>query len=159
MRRLGRYAAALSSTQFNNETIVALYRFAFLLEGDGKAAERTLVSTLARCSSQVEQIRNEKNRLVFLVRKLRESCLKTSGSEKAAGDGCGSGDGEAFGRGFSTMPEPERSALALFYLDLFPVREIASLLGLSFDDFSDALERGREFLRRSHVIAATEEPA
>src|SRR5664279_5699296 len=72
----GRYGAALSSTQFNNETVVALYRFAFLLEGDGRAAEQTLVDALTECAPQIEQIRNEKNRIVFLVRKLRESCLK-----------------------------------------------------------------------------------
>lgn len=161
----------MSSTQFNNETVVALYRFAFLLEGDDRAAEQTLVDVLTSCAPQIEQIRNEKNRIVFVVRQLRERCLKNAGGGKpaeASTETPGNGgpreeaDGASFARPFSTMPEPERSALAIFYLDLFPAREIASLLGMSFDDLSEALEGGREFLRRAGVIqpiATNEEPA
>lgn len=155
------YGAALSSNQFNNETVVALYRFAFLLEGDGGTAEQTLVNALTQCAPQIEQIRNEKHRIVFMVRKLRERCLKGAGGEKSPGGNPETPgergvrevlEGDSFARPFSAMPEPERSALALFYIDLFPVREIASLLGMSFDDLSEALESGRDFLRRSGVV-------
>ena len=143
------YAAALSSTQFNNENVAALYRFTLLLRGGAKLAEQTLVATLTECASQIEQIRNEKNRMVFVVRKLHERCAKADGktADESPGD-----ETSPFVRRFSAMSEPERSAIALFYLDLFPAREIASLLGMSFDDLSDVLENGREELRRSGAV-------
>ena len=47
---------------------------------------------------------------------------------------------------FSTLPEPERSALALFYLELFEPAEIARLLKLPLEELAAALGRGRTLL-------------
>jgi DNA-directed RNA polymerase specialized sigma24 family protein len=49
---------------------------------------------------------------------------------------------------FRQLPEPERSALALFYLDLFPPPEIAQLLRVDLEELGEILSRGRSELRR-----------
>jgi DNA-directed RNA polymerase specialized sigma24 family protein len=47
------------------------------------------------------------------------------------------------------LPEPERSALGLFYLDLFSVEEIAELLKMDIDVLSDTLGAARDLLQKS----------
>ena len=43
----------------------------------------------------------------------------------------------------SAAPEPQRSALALYYLDEFNYREMMSMLGLKLTDLSRAIASGR----------------
>src|SRR5882724_2892228 len=43
----------------------------------------------------------------------------------------------------SAAPEPQRTALALFYLDEFNYREMMSMLGLKLTDLSRAIASGR----------------
>ena len=50
---------------------------------------------------------------------------------------------------FHLLPEPERSALALFYLDLFSAEEIAELLSMDIHALSDTLAAGRDLLRKT----------
>jgi DNA-directed RNA polymerase specialized sigma24 family protein len=50
---------------------------------------------------------------------------------------------------FSTLPEPERSALALFYVEIFSIEEIADQLNLSMDQFAAALGRARGLLEEA----------
>ena len=47
---------------------------------------------------------------------------------------------------FHSLPEPERSALAMFYLELFDVEQIAQVLGLALEELSPVLDRGRRQL-------------
>lgn len=47
----------------------------------------------------------------------------------------------------SAAPDPQRSALALFYLNEFSYREIIKLLGIKLSVFADALTRGRRELQ------------
>src|SRR5206468_3974824 len=46
----------------------------------------------------------------------------------------------------STLPEPERSALALFYLELFTPEEVAKLLKVKLEELAALLARARHFL-------------
>ena len=48
---------------------------------------------------------------------------------------------------FAQLPEPERSALALFYLDSFTNEDIAKLLKLHPHDLADTLGRARTQLQ------------
>jgi DNA-directed RNA polymerase specialized sigma24 family protein len=50
---------------------------------------------------------------------------------------------------FHLLPEPERSALALFYLEFFTVEEIARLLKMDVDVLSDTLAAARQLLQQS----------
>jgi len=56
---------------------------------------------------------------------------------------------EAFilARHFHTLPEPGRSALALFYVDLFTPGEIAGFLKLELEQLADTLAAARERLQ------------
>ena len=43
----------------------------------------------------------------------------------------------------SAAPEPQRSALALFYLDEFSLREMLALLEMKADELSELISSGR----------------
>ena len=48
---------------------------------------------------------------------------------------------------FHLLPEPERSALAFFYLDLFDTEGIAELLGVTVEELAALLARARPMLK------------
>ncbi len=54
---------------------------------------------------------------------------------------------------FAPLPEPERCALALFYLMLFPTAELADVLGVRPRDLPALLNRGRALLRGHPAMA------
>ncbi len=57
----------------------------------------------------------------------------------------------------SAAPEPQRSALAFFYLNEFSYREIVKLLGIKLSVFADSLARGRRELQAwLHTILPAE---
>ena len=47
----------------------------------------------------------------------------------------------------SAAPEPQRSILALYYLDEFDYREMTSMLGLKLNEFARAIASGRRELQ------------
>jgi DNA-directed RNA polymerase specialized sigma24 family protein len=47
----------------------------------------------------------------------------------------------------SAVPEPQRSALALFYLNEFTYREILSLLDLKVNELATLIARGRSLFQ------------
>ncbi len=55
---------------------------------------------------------------------------------------------------FHGLPEPERSALALFYLDFFTVAEIAELLKMTLETLAETLGAARGLLAQSLQPAA-----
>jgi len=127
--------------------MLALYRFALLLKGGEVSARKVLLEMLSECAPRLAQLRNERSRLAFAVKKLRGQCMKNDGSGDSE-----QGGGEAlpgFAGLFSSLPEPGRSALALLYLKVFSAGDAAALLDLSFDDFSAALRKARAVLRES----------
>lgn len=54
---------------------------------------------------------------------------------------------------FAPLPEPERCALALFYLMLFPAAELAEVLGIRPRELPPLLSRGRALLRGQPAMA------
>ena len=60
----------------------------------------------------------------------------------------------------SAAPEPQRSILALYYLDEFNYREMMSILGLKLHDLSRAIASGRRefqaWLNATVPVAAEE---
>ena len=121
-----------------DEKIAPLYRFALLLTGDAATAERALIDVCAQFVPQMEAYRNSRNRLAFCVGKIREHCLKKvpRAAEVASG----------VVAHFRALDEPDRSALALFYLGIFPAQEIAAILSLSIEQLSEVLAHGRKSL-------------
>lgn len=152
--------AILQSTLLPSATLAALYRFAVLLAGSAKSAERVMAAVLTDAKAECEQLRNETTRRAWLVSQIRERCAGEAAATPAPGLVRGGGHGgespellkiEAFllAQRVHALPEPDRTALALFYLDLFGIEEIAAILKMSLHELAATLERGRALLRES----------
>jgi DNA-directed RNA polymerase specialized sigma24 family protein len=142
-------------------TIAEFYRFAVLLAGNARVAERVMAEVLVEVQAQLEQLRNETSRRAWLATRIREGCLAEK-SEASPAPGLVRGAGEAeespaalqieaflVAQRFHLLPEPERSALALFHLELFSTEEIAQILKLDTEPLAETIGRGRTLLRDS----------
>jgi DNA-directed RNA polymerase specialized sigma24 family protein len=152
----------LQTALFPSSTLAEFYRFALLLTGNAKSAEQVMADTLSEVESQLGQFRNATSRQAWLATHIRERCLENNKSapptaprllreESDPGTRPELLGIEAFllAQRFHLLPEPERSALALFYLELFSVEEIAELLKMDVDLLSDTLGAARELLQKS----------
>lgn len=146
------------------ENITELFRFALLLTGDADEAGDLLVSAVGEMPDELMQLRAEKNRTVWLLRKIRDG----AGSRMAGrttGDPAAQRDAEDM-RAFhslkenlggsdplparlAALPEPERSTLALFYLDLLQPPEQAQFFGIHIEELSERLRCARQLLRKA----------
>jgi DNA-directed RNA polymerase specialized sigma24 family protein len=152
----------LQTAPLPNTALAEFYRFALLLTGSIKTAEQVLAETLDDVAVQMAQVRNETGRQAWLVQRIRERCLKNNESAAPAAPRLVRTDStpgerpavlkiEAFllAQRFHILPEPERSALALFYLDFFTIAEIAELLKMSIETLSETLDAARDLLDQS----------
>lgn len=152
----------MQTALFPSSTLAEFYRFALLLTGNAKSAEQVMAETLTEVEAQLSQFRNETSRQAWLATHIRERCLENNKSvpptaPRLLRDDSESGTSpevlqiEAFllAQRFHTLPEPERSALALFYLDLFTAEEIAELLKMDIHVLSDTLGAARDLLRKA----------
>jgi len=145
-------------------TLAEFYRFALLLTGRPQIAEKVMADTLDEVESQLADFRTENNRQAWLAGRIRQRCLRehaaTNGGETLSprllrADEAGDDPGarvleiEAFivAQHFHALPEPERSALAVFYLDLFTPGEIAGLLKMRIEDLAETLADARAKLQ------------
>lgn len=131
---------------FIEEELAPLYRFALLLTGDPVSAERAVVEVCGQFEQELGAYRDAKSCLAFCTSKLRENCLRKAVAAPAHPAG-------GIASAMHELPEPERSALALFYVDLFPAQEIATLLNHSLEDLGAALQRGRDQLAAHLTVA------
>jgi len=149
-------------TLFPSAALAEFYRFALLLTGNARSAEQVMAETLADVESQLSEFRNETSRQAWLAARIRERCLKNNASAPPAAPRLLRDEAdpaekpevlkiEAFllAQRFHLLPEPERSALAFFYLDFFTVEEIAQLLKMDVELLSDTLGAARQLLRES----------
>lgn len=151
----------LQTALIPSAALAEFYRFALLLTGNAKSAEQVMAETLVEVEGQLSQFRNETSRQAWLATHIRERCLKNNASAPPAAprlvrDDSETGEPavlkiEAFllAQRFHMLPEPERSALALFYLEFFSVEEIAELLKMDTDLLSDTLGAARQLLQES----------
>lgn len=102
-----------------------------------------MLDACAQCGPRIESYRNAAGRTACLLTHVRECCLK---KQPASGGGpCG--ESLRVAGQISSLPEPERSAAALFYTGSLPVRQIAALLKMSVEELSDRLANARARLR------------
>ena len=151
-------STTLQTSPLPNSTIAEFYRFALLLTGSIRVAEQVMAETLAEVAMHVAQVRSETGRQAWFVQHIRERCLKNNESaprlnrtEAAPGEKPRVLKIEAFllAQRFHTLPEPERSALALFYLDFFTIAELAELLKMSVETLAETLAAARALLAQS----------
>jgi DNA-directed RNA polymerase specialized sigma24 family protein len=152
---------ALQTALFPSTTLAEFYRFALLLTGDAKAAEQVMTETITEMEPKLAQVRNETSRVAKLVTRLRDRCLKNQGdgsmtprllrTDEARDETPEVLRIEAFlvAQRFHALPEPERSALALFYLEFFTIEQIAELLKMDAWKLPDTIGRARKLLQES----------
>lgn len=149
----------MPASLFSSATLAEFFRFALLLVGDSRAAERILADTLHDGEAQLAEMRHSTARQAWLVHRLRDRCLRDNAANERPVPRLVRSEGdidpaeilkiEAFivAQRFSTLPEPQRSALALFYLELFDAEEIARLLKMDTEALARTLADARALLR------------
>lgn len=110
-----------------------------MLRGDASLAAEDLQAVIGDAASELEQLRSEKTATSLIVSKLRARI----GAASTSAGGAAQDDTALLLRRFSGVSEPARSALALFYLDLFPTDQIAAVMGVELDEFASLLGRAR----------------
>lgn len=120
-----------------------------------------MAETLAEVEPQLAQFRSETSRQAWMVARIRERCLRNHGDaapgprllrtepEQGARPEILAIEAYLLAQRFHALPEPERSALALFYLDFFSVAEIAQLLKMKLEELAEVLGRARQLLGES----------
>jgi len=166
------FAGVLQTALFPSSTLAEFFRFALLLTGNAKSAEQVMADTLTNVESQLSQFRNETSRQAWLATHIRERCLENNKATPPTAPRLLRDDSDTgvevlkieaylLAQRFHLLPEPERSALALFYLDLFSAEEIAELLDMDMHTLSDTLGAGRDLLRKTLAAmrGATDQPS
>jgi RNA polymerase sigma-70 factor (ECF subfamily) len=133
-----------------------LYRFCFLMTGDAAKAKQAFQDTVRDAASRTEEDAAPPDRLWFF-REARERCIalgeqgiqaeadmmeEVEISPTAAAQ-IGQLEPAQLALWISAAPEPQRSALALFYLDEFTLAELMSLLDMKPPELSAHICGGR----------------
>jgi DNA-directed RNA polymerase specialized sigma24 family protein len=133
-----------------------LYRFCFLMTGDTEKAQTAFQDTVREAATRTEADAPPPDRLWFF-REARERCLAVTEGGIEAEPGMleeveiapdapaqiATLTPEQLAVWISAAPEPQRSALALFYLDEFTLPELLSLLEVKAGELSDLICSGR----------------
>ena len=139
-----------------NQNLPQLYRFCYLMTGEPAKAKQAFQSTLhaaAALSAKGEPVQDR----IWFFRDARWQSLIASESGLQPEPGfiedadltaespaqIGQLLPEQLAVWISAAPEPQRSALAIYYLDEFSLDEMLSLLELKAKEFSEMVESGR----------------
>ena len=138
------------------QNLPQLYRFCFLMTGDASKAQEAFQDTVREAALRSARDEPPPDRLWFF-RDARWRCLAVSEEglqaepgmlEEAEISPVGSLqieqlDPDQLAVWISAAPEPQRSALALFYLDEFSLREMLALLDVKAGELSELIASGR----------------
>jgi RNA polymerase sigma-70 factor (ECF subfamily) len=133
-----------------------LYRFCFLMTGDADKAREAFQDTVREAAVRSAGDEPPPDRLWFF-RDARWRCLgvteeglqaepgmlEESEVSAAAPGQIGLLDPDQLAVWISAAPEPQRSALALFYLDEFSLPEMLALLDVKAGELSELISSGR----------------
>lgn len=133
-----------------------LYRFCFLMTGDERKAQVVFQDTIREAASHSAEGEPPNDRLWFF-REARWRCLaageyglqpeEVEMEETAVAIEAPSQlqqlEPDQLAIWIAGAPDPQRSALALFYLDEFSHREMSSLLELSVTELGGLISKGR----------------
>jgi len=138
------------------QNLPQLYRFCFLMMGDASKAQEIFHTTLREAAQRAAQgeLPNER---FWVFRDARWRCLEASKTDlqaeplemeeqemtEAVVSQIEQLEPAHLAIWISAAPEPQRTALALFYLDEFDYREIVDLADLKLSELSRLLAVGR----------------
>lgn len=149
---------------FPDETLHEFYRFALLLTGDPAAAENLLAESLEALDARIGQIRSSEAQRIWLARHIRQqvapvpNALESArGTPRLVREGSGAEappklltiEAYILARRVHALPEPQRTALALFYLDLFSISQISDIVGTPVEDLGAVLSSARSILQET----------
>ena len=142
------------------QNLPQLYRFCFLMLGDSRKAQEIFNTTLREAA--VRAAKGELPREPFwLFREARWRCLEASETDlqpealemdehdiaPQAASQVKQLDPTQLAIWISAAPDPQRTALALFYLDEFDYQEILDIAELKLSTLSRCLSQGRRQLQ------------
>jgi DNA-directed RNA polymerase specialized sigma24 family protein len=138
------------------QNLPQLYRFCFLMTGEASKAQDIFQDTLREAAFLVAKGEPPADRCWFF-REARWRCLDVAAHGVQPEQGANEStevspqapehieqlEPEQLAIWISAAPEPQRSALAIYYLDEFNYREMMSVLGLKLNELSRAIASGR----------------
>lgn len=133
-----------------------LYRFCFLMTGNAEKAQSAFQETVREAASRSDEDEPPPDRLWFF-RDARWRCVAMGEQDLQAEPGLLEEveispmapaqikqlEPAQLALWISAAPEPQRSALALFYLDEFTLPDLLSLLEMKAGEFSELICSGR----------------
>ena len=139
-----------------SQNLPQLYRFCYLMTGDATKAQEAFQGTVREAALAAARGEPPQDRLWFF-RDARWRCLELSEqgiqAEATTMDECEVAphaakqvaqlDAEHLAIWISAAPDPQRSALAAYYLDEFTPRELMTFLELKSSELSDLICSGR----------------
>jgi DNA-directed RNA polymerase specialized sigma24 family protein len=145
-----------NTVSVTTQNLPQLYRFCFLMTGDASKAQQAFQDTVREATLRSARDEPPSDRLWFF-RDARWRCLAVSEHGLQAEPGMleeaeispGAPkqierlDPDQLAVWISAAPEPQRSALALFYLDEFSLREMLALLEMKTGELSELISSGR----------------
>jgi DNA-directed RNA polymerase specialized sigma24 family protein len=149
------------------ELLPDLYRFAFLMTGSAEVAAEVLQIAAERSARTLRQVRDAGRAKRWLFSQARldcsAACAHDNGRCLFGGDEtqpCPEAPVPAIFNDqprqlalvFAVLPEPERCALALFYLYLLTPRELGEIMEIKPSDLGALLSRGRALLQRNRTL-------
>ena len=139
-----------------NENLPQLYRFCYLMTGEAAKAQQAFQSTLRAAALRAAQGEPAPDRLWFFRDARWQSLIASESGLQAEPGNVEEAEvtahspeqieelqPEQLAIWISAAPEPQRSALAAFYLDEFTLRELLSLLELKRGELSELIASGR----------------
>ena len=138
------------------QNLPQLYRFCFLMTGEVSKAQEAFQNTVREAALRSARDEPPPDRLWFF-RDARWRCLAVSEQGLQAEPGILEEaeispvapmqieqlDPDQLAVWISAAPEPQRSALAFFYLDEFSLREMLALLEMKAGELSELISSGR----------------
>jgi DNA-directed RNA polymerase specialized sigma24 family protein len=138
------------------QSLPQLYRFCFLMTGDSSRAIDAFQKTLREAALLASRDQLPADHL-WCFHEARHQCLELvkndvqpestkMAEEPIAPDAAARVaqlDAEQFAAWISAAPEPQRSALAYFYLNQFSHREMQNLLDLKMSELASLISHGR----------------
>ena len=117
------------------------YRLALLWTGDAAAAGEILRAIFSIAPEELGGLRGKERRQIWMIRQIRTRAAKWQQANQAAPAVAAS-----FPPRVASLPEPSRSAFALFHCLDCSLEDLAEMLGLSSAAFAQALARARQEL-------------
>ncbi len=129
-----------------SEHLQALYRLLLIRTGHRIQAETALRNTLTDSFKNPRRDQNEPNYVEFYRAALKMP-LKPSAPPRTELAG--------WPLALHQLPEPERSAITLFYLEIFSPRVLAEILELELEDLARLIDAARKTLESQQTKSPT----